>query len=63
MRPSQNNLHLIRQSRQSGCNNMKNLAFPRYNVLFLAAKMLHRQGNHTANFYFVTAVNFLYTAE
>lgn len=38
MRPSQNNLHLIRQSRQSGCDDMQNLAFASYNILFLAAK-------------------------
>jgi len=48
MRPSQNNLHLIRQSRQSGCNNLKNLVFPSYHILFLEAKILHRQGEHRA---------------
>lgn len=58
MRPSQNNLHLIRKSRQSGCSNMKNLAFPSYNILLLAAEMLHRQGEHTAKFYFVSAGDF-----
>lgn len=56
MRPSQNNLHLIRQSSQSGCNNMKNLPFPRYNTLLSAGKMFHRQGDHTVEFYFVSAV-------
>lgn len=56
MRPSQKNFHLIRQSRQSGCNNMKNLPFPSYNILLLAAKMFHRQGEHTVKFYVVSAL-------
>lgn len=58
IRPSQNNLHLIRQSRQSGCNNIKNFSFSSCNILFLAAKMLHSQGEHTVKFYFGSAVDF-----
>lgn len=62
MRPFQNNFFL--GSLDSLVAITENLTFPRYYIHFLlAAKKLDRQGEHTAKFYFVSAVNFFIHSE